>query len=270
MPSQGCVMPSPFPGMNPYLEQDRVWSDFHQAFCTSLRERLVPQVRPEFFVKLEEHLYIHQLTTEERVRIGRADVAVARPGEASGHPPSSIALLEPPLEVEVPIATDVERIPYIEIVDRRDQSVVTVIELLSPTNKRPGCDRDTFVLKRQRLLASTAHYIEIDLLRGGPRLPFKDPPDCDYYVLVSRAERRPRLGMWPLKLRDRLPEIPIPVREPHPDARIDLQTVLNRVYDAAGYEDYLYAGRPQPRLQPDDEAWAGSILAGLRPPPNAS
>lgn len=252
-------MPSPFPGMNPYLEQDRVWPDFHQEFCTRLRAMLVPQVRPEFIVTLEEHVYIHELGHEERVLIGRPDVGIKHRGSDSTASPS-IATLEAPFEVMVPIMTDTLRIPYLEIRDREDQLLVTVIELLSPSNKRIGTDRDVFVGKRRRLLASGAHYVEIDLLRGGPRLPIENMPDCDYYVLVSRSERRPAMGMWPLKLRERLPEIPIPLREPHPDARVDLQALLHQLYDAAGYADYIYAGQPQPRLHPEDAAWARPLL----------
>jgi hypothetical protein len=92
-------------------------------------------------------------------------------------------------------------------------------------------------------------------------MPASNRPDCDYSVLVSRVENCPRAAFWPLQLRQRLPEIPIPLRSPDEDARIDLQELLNRVYDAYAYEDFIYRGSPQPLLSPEDEAWAQSLIA---------
>ena len=105
-----------------------------------------------------------------------------------------------------------------------------------------------------------AHFIEIDLLRGGPRMPWLDLPECDYCVVVSRAERRPKAGVWPIRLRDRLPVIPVPLREGDPDARLDLQELLHRIYDAAGYAYDIYSGSPEPPLSPDETAWAEAVL----------
>jgi hypothetical protein len=245
--------------MNPYLEQDHVWHDFHERFCPAVAECLTPQVRPHFVARIDEHVYIHEMPNEPRRLAGRADVSLARTPVAEGSPTAS-AVLEPPAHVQLP-AIDVERHSFIEIRDRLDRQLVAVIELLSPTNKRPGPDREQYLAKRGQLLASGAHFVEIDLLRGGPRLPLEDLPECDYYVLVSRAEERPRAGLWPIRLRERLPVIPIPLRAPHPDAQLDLQALLHRIYDAAGYEDDIYAGTPQPHLSPDDATWAGQFIA---------
>ena len=158
-------------------------------------------------------------------------------------------------------AVDIERLAFLEIRDRRNRQLVTVIELLSPANKRPGGDRDQYLAKRQKVLASTAHLVEIDLLRGGQRPPVADLPACDYCVLVSRSEARPRVGLWPLQLRDRLPVIPIPLRNPDPDAQLDIQAVLHDIYDRARYATYLYDGSPDPPLSPEDEAWARQVAA---------
>src|SRR5437764_549116 len=105
-------MPSPFPGMNPYLEQDTLWQDFHLAFLPALRERLVPQVAPKYIVLLEEHLYVHDQPADPRRLVGRADVALAR---APGTPPggAGLGLIEAPTRVEL-LAEDVERAPYLE------------------------------------------------------------------------------------------------------------------------------------------------------------
>ena len=252
-------MPSPFPGMNPYLERDAVWHDFHQSFITAARDAIAAQVRPKYVVKLEEHIYIHELTADERYPIGKPDLSVLRGTGETTHPPAT-KTSPAPAYGRLPVATDVERESFIEIRDRENRELVTAIELLSPSNKRPGPDRNQYLLKRQELLRNGAHFIELDLLRGGPRLPVEELPECDYYALVSRVEDRPTVGIWPLSLRDRLPTIPVPLRTPDPDARLDLQSILNRVYDAAGYADYIYDANPQPPLTPADAGWAAELV----------
>jgi hypothetical protein len=164
-------------------------------------------------------------------------------------------VLGAPAEGYLPLV-DVERLAYVEIRDRRNRQLVTLIELLSPANKRPGSDRDQYVAKRNEIVASSAHFVEIDLLRGGERLPLEGAPESDYRALVSRCETRPRVGIWPVALRDRLPLIPIPLREPDPDAQLDLQDVLDDIYDKARYHTYIYDGTPEPPLSPADECWA--------------
>lgn len=250
-------MPSPFPGMNPYLEQDRVWHDFHERFCPRVAEVLTSQVRPHYVVKIDEHVYIHEMPAESQRLAGRADVSVARvPGPVNTRP--GAAVLEAPAQVRLP-GVDIERISYVEIRDRDSWQLVSVIELLSPSNKNPGPDREQYLAKRGQLLASAVHFVELDLLRGGPRLPLEDLQPCDYYAMVSRIELRPKADIWPLRLRERLPVIPIPLTASHADAQLDLQDALHHVYDAAGYEDYIYLGEPQPRLIADDAVWARQL-----------
>lgn len=150
----------------------------------------------------------------------------------------------------------VERAPYLEVRDRRGRELVTVIELLSPSNKRPGEDREQYLAKRRELLRSPAHLVEIDLLRGWAPMPADDRPAGDYSVLVSRAERRPSAEFWPIRVRDRLPLIAIPLRASDPDGRVDLQEVLHETYDGPVYERFIYAGPPEPPLSRDDAEWA--------------
>jgi hypothetical protein len=221
---------------------------------------LTPQVRPGFVARIDEHIYIHELPPESPSLIGRADVSVAQT-TATQATHSAVGVLEPPTRVQLP-RVDIERHSFVEIRDRLDRRLITVIELLSPTNKYAGPDREQYLAKRGQLLASGTHFVEIDLLRGAPRLPLSDLPPCDYYILVSRAEERPDAGLWPVRLRDRLPVVPIPLRSPHPDARLDLQVLLDRIYDAAGYEDDIYQGEPQPRLAAEDADWARGFVPG--------
>ncbi|HEU5116326.1 MAG TPA: DUF4058 family protein [Isosphaeraceae bacterium] len=251
-------MPSPFPGMNPYLEQDDAWHDFHEKFLPAVAERLVPQVRPDYIVKIDEHVYVHELPHEPRHLVGRADVSVGlSPAQSAGRPAAN--LLEAPNQVHLP-AHDIERLAFVEIRDRHGRELVTVIELLSPSNKRPGSDREQYLAKRQTLLDSRVHLVEIDLLRGGRPMPLDDRPDCSYSVLVSRVEERPQAGFWPVALQARLPLIPIPLRPSHGDVPLDLQEILNRIYDASSYADYIYEGSPDPPLTPAEADWARTLV----------
>ncbi len=254
-------MPSPFPGMNPYLEQERAWNDFHESFMPAARDAIAAQVRPHFIAKINEHLFIHELPEDSRRFIGRADVGVTRPPFAPAEEGATAAVIEAPATVRL-LSVDVERLSFIEIRDRDSWELVTVVELLSPSNKYAGADRDQYLAKRHQLLFSPVHLVEIDLLRGGPRMPMRNLPDCDYCILVSRAETRPDAGVWPIQLRDPLPPVRIPLRPPHADAQLDIQQILHRVYDAAGYEDYIYRGEPRPQLNVQDRAWAQQVIAG--------
>jgi hypothetical protein len=251
-------MPSPFPGMNPFLEQETVWHDFHERFMPVAAEVLGAQVDPNYIVKIDEHVYIHEMPAEARQFAGRADVAVVQTWTATETRPAT-AVIEAPAQVHLPLV-DLERISYVEIRNRDDWQLVTVIELLSPANKKPGPDREQYLAKRSQLLASAVHFVELDLLRGGPRLPLEELPQCDYYALVSRAEERPRAGLWPLLLSDSLPVLPIPLRAPDRDAELDLAWLLNRIYDAAHYQTYIYTGQPQPRLTAADAVWAQQFI----------
>jgi uncharacterized protein DUF4058 len=254
-------MPSPFPGMNPYLEQAAHWQDFHTELLTTIRRTLTPQVGPNYFVQVEEHVTIHDMPPAARSFVGRADASVAR-SRATDGAGAAMGVLEAPAEVDLP-EQDEERMRFLEIRDRRGRYLVTVIELLSPSNKRSGEDREFYLAKRREMLRSPAHLIEIDLLRGWTPMPLRNRPDCDYSVMVSRAERRPKAGFWAIQLRERLPVIPVPLRLEDGDVRIDLQAALNSAYEAAAYERYIYEEMPEPALGPDDEAWAEQFRPAL-------
>ncbi len=251
-------MPSPFPGMNPYLEQAAHSQDFHTEFLTTIRRILTPQVGPNYFVQVEEHLYIHDMQPAARSFAGRSDLSVAR-SRAGDRAGVAMGVLEAPAEVELP-EQDEERVRFLEIRDRRGRELVKVIELLSPSNKPPGEDREFYLAKRRELLRSPAHLVEVDLLRGWTPMPFLDRPACDYSVMVSRAKRRPKGGFWAIPLRERLPVIPVPLRAEDGDVRIDLQAALNSAFEAAAYERYIYEEMPEPPLGPEDAAWAEQFL----------
>jgi hypothetical protein len=262
-------MPSPFPGMNPYIERPDVWNDFHDSFIPAAREVLIPQIQPRYFVRIEEHLFITEPPAKERFALGRPDLSVhPAPGVSAGA--GGGLAVAAPASVGMPVIVEEERLPYLEIHDRDRNEVVAVVELLSPANKATGPHRDHYLAKVRRILASRATFVEIDLLRAGPKMPWADLPECDYYAIVSRhaarANGNPRAGLWPLRVRDPLPTISIPLRPGEPEPTLDLQAILHRIYDAAGYQMFLYQSDPEPPLSPADAVWAAQLLNPPAPP----
>ena len=253
-------MPSPFPGMNPYLEQPGVWHDFHQAFVIAIRAAITPQIRPAYLATVDDHIYIRELSAEEQVLVGRPDVSVSKSPVAGVAPAAGTAVVAPAYG-QIPPAVDPVHESFIEIRDRETREVITVIELLSPTNKTPGSDREQYLGKRKVLLASNTHVVEIDLLRGGERAPVRDMPVCDYIVMVSRSYERPRVELWPFGLSAPLPTIPVPLRLGDADATLDLKRLLDEQYDAAAYEDYIYRRRPVPPLVGAEREWAEQLAS---------
>jgi len=251
-------MPSPFPGMNPYLEQSDAWQDFHQSFLILARGSLSNQVGPNYLVKVEVRLILHERSAEERRFIGIADVGVAEAGERKAKAVATV--LQAPVSLQLP-AVEVEKHLSLEIRDRRNRRVITVLELLSPANKTGGEDRDDYLAKRRQVLAGHTHLVEIDLRRGGQRPSPPELPACDYYALVSRYVDRPRVGFWPIGLREPLPNLPVPLADTDPPVHLDLKAVIDQTYDLADYGKYIYQEIPEPPLAATSEfpshGWGG-------------
>ncbi len=254
-------MPSPFPGMNPYLENENTWHNFHSLFPFAVFEMLVPQVRPKYYIATDEHVYIHELPDQRRRGLGKPDVSIAESKRKSSETPlrTESMVQTVPQRVTLP-AVETERVPFIEIRDRENQRLVTIIELLSPSNKKRGADREQYELKRSTILASQTNLVEIDLLRAGPRFAPADETESDYCVLVSRTEDRPVADLWPISLRERLPEIPIPLNPGEAEVKLDLQAIVHRIYDVMGYEDRLYDASLQPPLRVEDIEWVAALV----------
>jgi hypothetical protein len=156
--------------MNPYLEQEEVWHDFHERVCPQVAELLTAQVRPHYIVKIDEHIYVHERPRESRRLVARSDVEIARLSGIGGT--AATAVLEAPARVRLP-AVDMERVSFVEVRDRAHRQLITVIEFLSPSNKKPGPFRQQYLAKRAQVLNSPVHFVELDLLRGGPRMPLQ-------------------------------------------------------------------------------------------------
>ena len=251
-------MPSPFPGMNPYLERPALWPDFHNTYLPRLRGALAALVRPRYFVRLQENVYLRELPDRGvGIRVV-PDLGVRGGPPRAGGPAAATAVA--PARVRLPLpAVEEVREPRVEVVSAADDRLVTVVELLSPTNKLPGGDRAAYLTKRSRLVRAGVNYVELDLLRAGPR-SLDDLPACDYAVLVARSPDLPRADLWPLGLADPLPPVPVPLRPGEAEPLLDLQAVLHVAYDEAGYADYIYRHPPDPPLTPEQAAWAAALM----------
>lgn len=263
-------MPSPFPGMDPYLEQSSLWPDVHAGLIAAIRNQLQTQIVPRYIARITPYIALEQIEITSVRRAVVPDVGIYE-RETTPAPPAAVAIDAPPLTgtaiMEVPT-----RYARIEIRAIGDDTLVTAIELLSPANKRPGVDgADAYEKKRQEMFHSGAHFLEIDLLRGGqrPRLARPAPlPDAAYFVFLSRTERWPEIAIWPCALCNPLPTVPVPLRPPDADVALNLTEMVQQVYHNARYDlqvDYR-ADPPLPALAPDDAAWLDAHLkaAGLR------
>ncbi|MEC4985465.1 MAG: DUF4058 family protein [Oscillatoria sp. PMC 1076.18] len=261
-------MSSPFPGMNPYLENPLFWSGFHHWLIIDIARFLSPQIRPKYLVAVEVRTY--ETNGEDRLLVGIPDVTIKATQTLSKPTKTNVAVATPatkPLTVNLPIPETIKE-GYLEIRDVKTKQVITAIELLSPTNKRPGKGREKYLQKRQRVLGSSTHLVEIDLLRGGEKMPMEtNNLQSDYRILVSRQNHRPQADLYAFNLRETIPEFPLPLREEDREPVINLQALINQIYDQASFDLQIdYSQPPIPKLTEVDKAWADDLLqqAGLK------
>jgi hypothetical protein len=250
-------MPSPFPGMDPYLEDPAYRSDFHGAFLYCLRDYINERLPDDYDARVDEQVHLTE-TSPDQIRRIEPDVAVSKARPSAPPAPASVgaATLEPVTIPHLPIEEETHE-RWIEILHRPERSLVAVLELLSPANKaEPGLHR--YRDERFALLMQKVHLIEIDLLLAGRRLTLRNPlPPGDYYALVSRSDRRPDCQVWAWTLRQPLPTIPLPLRAPDPDLPLDLSSVFTTTYDRGRYARFLpYGAPPAVSLPAETRDWA--------------
>ena len=254
-------MPSPFPGMDPFLENQE-WEDFHSRMITALSDRLSPGVQPDYVVRVERRIYVER-PDEDTDTFRRADVAILAmdSGPAAGLHGSTDSCAVA-VECELPMSVERQE-TYLIVRERETMEVVTVIELLSPANKRHRSDgRREYLSKRNEFLSSSSHLVELDFLRGGERLPvIGSLPPGDLYAIVSRAYRRPRCSVYAWTLRNKLPTIPIPLKRGDADAQISLQEVFDIVWQRARYDLSLNYKTPlDPPFSAVESEWAKTVI----------
>ncbi|MEM6353736.1 MAG: DUF4058 family protein [Cyanobacteria bacterium P01_D01_bin.14] len=249
-------MPSPFPGMDPYLEASDLWQEFHSRLIVAIADDLGPQLRPKYRVAIEKRVY-----TPEDLVIGRPDVIAF---QTQSDPPqqTKIAIAtKSPVTVEVPLPEAIQE-RYLEVREVATGQVVTVVELLSPSNKRAGQGRQQYLAKRLKILGSQTHLVELDLLRAHPPMPLSSSATPSHYrLLISRAEQRPKAMLYPFNLPEPIPAFPFPLTDSDAEPVLDLGQLLNQVYDRASYDLAMdYAQPPSPPLTEADVAWIREIL----------
>jgi hypothetical protein len=253
--------------MDPYLEDPARWPDFHTRFVGGLCDALGERLAPDYLVRLDERVYVTDEAAEVE-RIVRPDVTLSslyRSSRTAAAPAGVVALED---EVEAPfylpaLGPEEHREVFLVIKLRNMLDVVTIVELLSPVNKRPvSVGRDEYIRKREQVLHSRTSLVELDLLRAGARVPMGVPlPPAHYYALIHRARRRPMCEVHPFTVREPLPEIAIPLRD-REQVRIALQPIFETCYARARYDlEVDYSRPPIPPLSPDDAAWAAERVS---------
>ena len=270
-------MPSPFPGMDPYLERPPYFSDLHDQFIANLSAALQGRLPDPYFATISQRVWV-----EVSARSIGPDVEIVRRREPERGASGGVALLEAPRSrpVIVTVPHDEFRETFVEIRVRQGddggERIVTAIEVLSPGNKTPWeHGRDLYLKKQRELLESRTHLIEIDLLRGGAHatavplgLLLEAAGAFDYHVSIHRFDD---FLVYPIRLEERLPEIVVPLLPGDPDVPIDLQAVFDRAYDAGPYRRRVRYAEADPilPLRPDRVEWAAEILKPAATNPKA-
>jgi hypothetical protein len=257
-------MPTPFPGIDPYLEAQGYWEGFHTRFITYYCDVLNDLLPESYIAELGEKFHLVELTPSEARRI-LPDIAIIegdrKPSRATARRKQAGGILTlEPVTIPLPRITMEVRDVWIEIRRLPKRTPVAVVEVLAPTNKI-GVGEAEYLQKRRKTIKQKVHLVEFDFLLGGHRLPMgRSLPRGDYYALVARAARRPDCDVYAWTIRDPLPKIPIPLLAPDPDVILDLGPVFATSYEKGRYARLLdYTGPMTLVRKPDDRKWAEGV-----------
>lgn len=264
-------MPSPFPGMDPYIEACGLWADFHNHLIEQIAWQLADVTPERYIVRTGERSYLVLVESE-----GKAshpflpDVSVTTPrGRKKGGKKGGTALAEPDIQAKPHVlrafVTEEYREKFLEIYETEpEMRLVTSIEVLSPSNKRPGTEGwDLYQRKRQSILLGNVNLVELDLLRGGQRMPMFDPwPSSPYTLTVARARKPHACLVWEAYFQHPLPAILVPLAKPDPDLTLSLQPLIETIYRRFRYEQSIhYTAELTPSLNAEESAWCRQRLS---------
>ncbi|NEQ27585.1 MAG: DUF4058 family protein [Microcoleus sp. SIO2G3] len=268
-------MRSPFPGMNPYLESPIFWSSFHTRLLVAIADTLAPTLRPSYYIEVETRTYKESDGGEDEadeLLVGVPDAAVL--SASSSSQVNTIAQTETgatltqkrPQPITLPMPLTVKE-RYLEVREIGTDAVITVVEILSPKNKKSGKGRVAYERKRSRILGSLSNLVEIDLLRAhAPMLMQGQVQPTHYRIVVSRAQQRPQADLYSFNLPEVVPSVPLPLKPEEAEPIIELQAIVDGVCDRAGYNDRIDYGQPipSPALSQADQQWVDALLAAMR------
>jgi Protein of unknown function (DUF4058) len=267
-------MKSPFPGVDPYIEATGLWEDFHSHLIGKIGEKLADMARDRYLVRTRERSYVVLVESEgKKIHSFLPDVSVRAPRgrKKAAKKIGSTALAEltgdsEPVTLRLFIQEE-HREAFVEIYEADPaQRLVTCIEILSPSNKRPGTEGwELYQRERQSLLLGNVSLVEFDLLRGGQRMPMLDPwPDSPYTLLVARAKAQ-LCRVWRAHYLRPLPAIPVPLAKPDDDIPLKLQPMIDEIYRRFGYERSIdYRKPPNPALDSAVTPWLEKQLLSRR------
>jgi len=255
-------MSSPFPGMDPWLERPGFWPDVHDSLIMSLRRALAPLLRPKYYLAVQQRTVIAVVPPEPHPIF--PDLAIVEREKSSLARDVPVATLVEPIIVEIPVPETITE-DYLEVVEVAGERVVTVIEILSPSNKRPGEDRQAYITKREKIFRTPMNFVEIDLLRGWSPMPFTflqtNGHLSHYRILVKRNVSVRHAFLYPFSVRDPIPVFPLPLQPGDIEPSVRLGEVLKEIYDEYGYDLRIdYHRPPEPTLSEDDAHWAKEVL----------
>ena len=259
-------MSSPFPGMNPYLENHDLWSEVHHRLITAIAIAISPTLRPQYRVAIEKRTY--RLDTEDSLLIGIPDVAIlsVKQAQKPSIRKTAIATLSTETEnraitVTLPLPLEIKE-GYLEIREVSTGKVVTIIEILSPTNKKTKEGRKSYLDKREKILQSDTNLVEIDLIRTGEKMPIVTRiSDTDYRILIVRSYRFPSAQLFAFSVKQTIPNFPIPLQKGEEEIELNLQNLLLEIYEQAAFDLTLdYHIPPVPDLLAEDREWMDILL----------
>lgn len=271
------MMPSPFPGMDPFLENQNIFPDLHDSFIAYVREAIQGRLPEPYFAGLGSRIWLdfarRQIGPDVQVSKTEHTKSAGDNGASEDEASGGVAVATRTRPVVITVPHDEFREPFLEIrrIEGNEQRLVTVVEILSLTNKSPGeKGRELYLQKQQEILDSEIHLVEIDLLRGGTHstaVPLDAlqaaAPSFEYHVCVRRFDRWEDYFVYPVALDEMLPEIAVPLLPGDGAVAVDLQEIFQRTYEAGAYQRRIRYQENEivPPLPEKWRGWAAEVVA---------
>jgi len=248
--------------MDPYLEGS-LWPDVHASVLPKLRAAIVRLLPERYSALIGQYVWLEGSDDDDRQALGVPDIFVSgSTSKKNGSAERTYSANAAPVLSTLP-AVRRSGHRYLRITDRERRRLVTVVELLRPSNKDSGKNRPHYLEKRNEYLATGVNLVEIDLLRAGERMPLGEPSrtPTDYSFVLVRADSFPSVEMWPFSIRQGLPASIVPLDPADDDLSIDLKAPFNEIYDEARYDKLVdYSAPANPPLRKADASWADDLL----------